>query len=59
MIIRMLKRQVEVFNPKQLKQIVDMIAEYDKKIKNGEMKELIAIKAIIFNILNLRGKNGI
>lgn len=56
--IRMLKNQVEIFNPKDLKKIVDMIAEYDKKIKNGEMKEAIAIKTVVFNILNLRGHNG-
>ena len=53
--IRMLKNQVSVFSPKQLKQIVDMIAEYDKKIKIGEMKENVAIKTIVINILNIRG----
>ena len=56
--IRMLKNQVSVFSPKQLKQIVDMIAEYDKKIKIGEMKENVAIKTIVINILNIRGQNG-
>ncbi len=53
--IKMMKKQVEVFSPKKLKQIVDMIAEYDKKIKVGEMKENIAIKTIVLNILNIRG----
>lgn len=54
--IKMLKNQISVFSAKQLKQIVDMIAEYDRKIKCGEMKENIAIKTVVFNILNLRGK---
>lgn len=54
--IKMLKNQISVFSTKQLKQIVDMLAEYDRKIKFGEMKENIAIKTIVFNILNLRGK---
>lgn len=53
--VRMLKNQVSVFSPKQLKQIVDMVAEYDKKIKLGEMKENVAIKTIVINILNIRG----
>ena len=53
--IRMLKNQVNIFSPKELKQIVDMIAEYDKKIKIGEMKENVAIKTIVINILNIRG----
>lgn len=56
--IRMLSQQIKVFNPKQLKLIVDMIALYDKKIKTGEMKEAIAIKMIVFNILSVRGKDG-
>lgn len=54
--IKMLKNQIAVFSVKQLKVIVDMISEYYKKIKFGEMKENIAIKTIVFNILNLRGK---
>ena len=54
--IKMLKNQITVFSAKQLKIIVDMISNYDRKIKVGEMKENIAIKTIVFNILNLRGK---
>ncbi len=54
--IKMLKNQISVFSSKQLKNIVDMLADYDRKIKVGEMKENIAIKTIVFNILNLRGK---
>ena len=53
--IKMLKNQIAHFAPKELKQIVDMISEYDKKIKMGEMKENIAIKTIVINILNIRG----
>lgn len=53
--IRMLGKQTSVFPPKKLKLIVDMIAEYDKKIKIGEMKEAVAIKMIASNILNIRG----
>lgn len=53
--IKMMKNQIEVFNSKQLKKIVDMIAKFDKKIKIGEIKENIAIKTIIFNILEIRG----
>lgn len=54
--IKMLKNQISVFSTKQLKIIVDMLAEYDKKIKLGEMKENVAIKTIVFSIINLRGK---
>lgn len=57
--IKMMKNQIEVFNSKQLKKIVDMIAKFDKKIKIGEIKENIAIKTIIFNILEIRGQNGL
>lgn len=53
--VKMLSRQVAVFSPKKLKTIVDMIVEYDRKIKVGEMKELSAIKVIASNILNIRG----
>ncbi len=56
--IKMLKNQIACFSPKQLKQIVDMVADYERKIKVGEMKENIAIKTIVFNILNIRGQNG-
>lgn len=55
--IKMLSNQVKVFSAKQLKSIVDMIADYDRKIKVGEMKENVAIKTVVINILNTRGKN--
>ena len=53
--IKMLSNQVKIFTPKQLKQITDMISLYDKKIKFGEMKEMVAIKVLVFNIMNIRG----
>ena len=56
--VKMLKSQVEIFSAKELKSIVDMIAKFDRKIKIGEIKENVAIKVIVFNILNLRRKNG-
>ena len=56
--IKMLKSQAEIFSAKKLKQIVDMIAKFERKIKVGEIKENVAIKTIVFNILNLRGDNG-
>ncbi len=56
--VKMMKYQVSVFSAKKLKKIVDMIANTEKKIKMGELKEGVAIKMIIFNILNLRGNNG-
>ena len=55
--IKMLSNQIKVFSAKQLKTIVDMIADYDRKIKVGEMKENVAIKTVVINILNTRGKN--
>lgn len=55
--IRILQNQIRVFSPKKLKKIVSMITDYDRKIKIGEMKENIAIKLLVFNILNIRGQN--
>lgn len=55
--VKMLSRQTQVFSAKKLKTIVDMLGDYDRKIKVGEMKENIAIKTAVFNILNIRGKN--
>jgi DNA polymerase III delta subunit len=53
----MLSNQVKIFSSKKLKEIVDMIAKYEKNIKNGKIKENIAIRAIVFNILEIRGRN--
>ncbi len=55
--VKMLISQVQIFSAKKLKQIVDMIASTERKIKVGEIKENVAIKIIVFNILNLRGNN--
>lgn len=55
--IKMLSNQVKIFSSKKLKEIVDMIAKYEKNIKNGKIKENIAIRAIVFNILEIRGRN--
>lgn len=56
--VKMLDRQIAVFSSKKLKQIVDMLCELDIKIKSGKIKENVAIKTAVFNILNLRGHNG-
>ena len=56
--LKMLSNQVKIFSSKQLKNIVDMIALYEKNIKNGKIKENIAIRAIVFNIIKIRGQNG-
>lgn len=56
--IKMLKPQVSIFSAKKLKQITDMVAKYERKIKLGQIKENVAIKTIVFSILNLRGDNG-
>ncbi len=56
--IKMLKPQVSIFSAKKLKQITDMVSKYERKIKLGQIKENVAIKTIVFSILNLRGDNG-
>ena len=53
--VKMLAKQCEVFSTRKLKEIVDMLRVYDQKIKVGEMKENVAIKTAVFNILNIRG----
>ena len=53
--IKMCRNQAKVFTPKKLKQIVDMLANADKNIKSGKIKEDVAIKTIIVKILKLRG----
>ena len=54
--IKLYAKQSSVFSIKQLKRIVDDIAEFERKVKMGEMKEQIAIKTVVLNILNIRGK---
>ena len=55
--IRSLQNQIKIFSPKKLKKIVSMITNFDEKIKTGQMKEQVAIKTLVFNILNIRGQN--
>jgi len=52
--IKMCRNQARVFTPKKLKKIVDMLTSADKKIKNGTIKEDIAVKTIIIAIMKLR-----
>jgi len=55
--IKVMQNQIKVFTPKKLKKIVSMIVEFDEKIKTGEIKENVAIKMLVFNILYIRGQN--
>ena len=52
--IKMCRNQAKLFSPKKLKKIVDMLADADKNIKNGTIKEDIAVKTIIMAIMKLR-----
>lgn len=54
--IKMCRNQAKVFSPKKLKKIVDMLALADLNIKNGKIKEDIAVKTIIVAIIKLRGE---
>lgn len=54
--VKMTKNQVKAFSPKKLKQIVDMLKDMDANIKKGKIKEDIAVKLAISNILKLRNK---
>jgi len=53
--VKMVRNQVSRFTPKKLKMIVDMLYEADKNIKMGKIKEDVAIKTTVLNILKLRG----
>lgn len=53
--IKMCRNQAKVFSPKKLKQIVDMLADADRNIKTGKIKEDVIVKTIIVKILKLRG----
>ena len=55
--IKSMQNRIKVFSPKKIKKIITMITSYDEKIKIGKMKENVAIKTLIFNILNIRGQN--
>ncbi len=52
--VKMLKNQLKVFSPKKLKLIVDMMAKTDSDIKTGKMKEDIAVKTVVLQILKIR-----
>ena len=52
--IKMCRNQARVFSPKKLKKIVDMLADADKNIKMGKIKEDTAVKTIIINIIKMR-----
>ena len=52
--IKMCRNQARVFTPKKLKKIVDMLANADRNIKNGTIKEEITVKTIIIAIMKLR-----
>ncbi|MBQ7467057.1 MAG: hypothetical protein IJS74_03175 [Clostridia bacterium] len=53
--VKMVKNQARVFSPKKLKDIVDMLYNFDRDIKQGRIKEEIAIKTAVLNILKIRG----
>ena len=53
--VKMVRNQALRFTPKKLKTIVDMIYNTDRNIKMGKIKEDVAIKTIVLNILKLRG----
>lgn len=52
--VKMLRNQLRVFSPKKLKVIVDMLAKSDSDIKTGKMKEDIAVKTAVLQILKIR-----
>lgn len=53
--VKMSKNQARAYNPKKLKQIVDMLYEADRNIKMGKINDQIAIKTVVLNILKIRG----
>ncbi len=53
--VKMVKNQAKIFSPKKLKQIVDMLYKFDRDIKQGRIKEEVAIKTATLNILKIRG----
>ncbi len=55
--IKMMRTQIMAFTPVKLKKIVDLLAGVDRDIKLGKIKEDIAIKTVVINILKIRGKN--
>lgn len=53
--VKMSKNQAKAYNPKKLKEIVDMLYEADRNIKMGKMNDQVAIKTVVLNILKIRG----
>ena len=54
----MQRAQARAFSPKQLKTIVDLIADLDKNIKQGKIKEGVGLTAVLSSILKIRKGNG-
>ena len=52
--VKMLKNQLGMFTPRKIKLIVDYLAELDSGIKQGKIKEEIAIKTAVVKILKIR-----
>jgi len=52
--VKMLKNQLGVFSPRKVKQIVDKLAQYDADIKQGRIKEQIAVRLAVIDILKIR-----
>lgn len=52
--IKMLRNQLEVFSPRKIKKIVDMLAKFDADIKKGKIKENVAVKLAVVEILKIR-----
>ena len=52
--VKMLKNQIKVFSPKKLKQIVDLLGDVDANIKKGKLKEDVAVKTAVLEILKIR-----
>lgn len=52
--VKLMRNQVKVFSPKKLKKIVDKLMQADCGIKQGKIKEDVAVKTIILDILKIR-----
>lgn len=54
--VKMLRTQTKVFSARELKKIVDGLADLDKNIKQGKMREDVGLILNILNILMIRDK---
>ena len=52
--VKMLKNQLGVFSPRKVKQIVDELAKFDADIKQGKIKEQVAVRLATIDILKIR-----